>query len=71
MCYQTSVPPLGKESEKSRKSGPENHPEVMTTRSEAQNESDNAPKERENLKRPVHHEEIVKVPFDKKEPEKT
>ncbi|GAA0157296.1 hypothetical protein LIER_14598 [Lithospermum erythrorhizon] len=43
----------------------------MTTRSEAQNEKDNAPKEQENLKRPVPHKEIVKVPFSKKEPEKT
>ncbi|GAA0168124.1 hypothetical protein LIER_40500 [Lithospermum erythrorhizon] len=28
-------------------------------------------RERENLKRPVPHAEIVKVPFDKEEPEKT
>ncbi|GAA0158315.1 hypothetical protein LIER_38616 [Lithospermum erythrorhizon] len=71
MCYQTSVPPLGKEKEKSKKRIRENHPEVMSMRGENYKENDNSPKERENLKRLVPHEEIVKVPFAEKEPKKT
>ncbi|GAA0145149.1 hypothetical protein LIER_05405 [Lithospermum erythrorhizon] len=71
MCYQTSVPPSGKELEKAKKRGWENYPEVMSTQCEAKYEEDNSPKERENLKRPVSYEEIVKVPLFKEEIEKT
>ncbi|GAA0169882.1 hypothetical protein LIER_24264 [Lithospermum erythrorhizon] len=49
----------------------ENHPDVMSTQHEARYEDENFPKERENLKRPVPHEEIIKVPFVKEEPKKT
>ncbi|GAA0163582.1 hypothetical protein LIER_19411 [Lithospermum erythrorhizon] len=70
MCYQTSFPPFGKEPEKSRKCNRENHPEMMSTNGEARQENDNSPKERENLKGPIPHEEIVKVPLAEKEPEK-
>ncbi|GAA0170163.1 hypothetical protein LIER_40904 [Lithospermum erythrorhizon] len=55
ICYLTSVPPLGKNPERSKKSGRENYPEVMSTRGEIQKDDDNSPKERENLKRPVPH----------------
>ncbi|GAA0172521.1 hypothetical protein LIER_26330 [Lithospermum erythrorhizon] len=70
MCYQTSIPPLGKEPKTARKCGLENHLKVMSTRGEAQ-ENDNSPNEGENLKIPVPHEEIAKVPFVEEEPEKT
>ncbi|GAA0142241.1 hypothetical protein LIER_03187 [Lithospermum erythrorhizon] len=43
----------------------------MSTKGEAQQQDDNSPRERENLKRPVSHEEIVKVPFAEGELEKT
>ncbi|GAA0155973.1 hypothetical protein LIER_13578 [Lithospermum erythrorhizon] len=56
---------------KNARRGRENHPKVMSTRGETQKENDNSPKEREKLKRPVPHEEIVKVSFEKEEPERT
>ncbi|GAA0152569.1 hypothetical protein LIER_11018 [Lithospermum erythrorhizon] len=43
----------------------------MSTRGETQKEKNNSLKERENLKKPIPHEEIVKVPFAKEKPEKT
>ncbi|GAA0150762.1 hypothetical protein LIER_09627 [Lithospermum erythrorhizon] len=67
----TSVPPLGQEPGKSKKRGRENHPCVMSTRSKVQEERDNSPKERESDKKPIPHEEIVKIPFGEDEPEKT
>ncbi|GAA0153493.1 hypothetical protein LIER_11716 [Lithospermum erythrorhizon] len=59
ICYQTWVPPLGKEPEKAKKHGRENHPEVMSIQCEERYEEDNSPKERETLKRPVPHEEGI------------
>ncbi|GAA0145991.1 hypothetical protein LIER_06047 [Lithospermum erythrorhizon] len=67
----TSVPPLGQASGKTKKRGQENHPEVMTMRGEVQEQNDNLPKERESLRKPVPHEEIVKVLFTDHEPKKT
>ncbi|GAA0165143.1 hypothetical protein LIER_20620 [Lithospermum erythrorhizon] len=71
MCYQTLFPPLGQESGRSKKRSRENHQEVMSTRGETQKENDNSPKEREDLRKSVPHEEIMKVPFTAMEPEKT
>ncbi|GAA0161164.1 hypothetical protein LIER_17541 [Lithospermum erythrorhizon] len=71
ICYQTSVPSMGQASGKARKSCPKNHPEVMTMRGEVQEQKDNSPKERESLRKPVPHEEIVKVPFADNESGKT
>ncbi|GAA0158495.1 hypothetical protein LIER_15503 [Lithospermum erythrorhizon] len=61
---------IGQGARKAKKHSRENHPEVMSTQHEARYEEENSPKQRENLKRPVPHEEIVKVPFVKEEPEK-
>ncbi|GAA0161913.1 hypothetical protein LIER_18120 [Lithospermum erythrorhizon] len=49
----------------------ENHPEVMIIRGEVQEQNDNSPKERESIRKPVPHEEVVNVPFADHEPEKT
>ncbi|GAA0184158.1 hypothetical protein LIER_31447 [Lithospermum erythrorhizon] len=59
MCYQMLVPSLGREPENSKKRDRENNPEVMSTKGETQKENDNSPKERESLRKPVPHEEIV------------
>ncbi|GAA0140472.1 hypothetical protein LIER_35244 [Lithospermum erythrorhizon] len=62
---------LGKTSEKARKGGLENHPEVMTFRGVVREQNNNSPKQRECIKKPVPHEEVVKVPFADHELENT
>ncbi|GAA0161011.1 hypothetical protein LIER_17430 [Lithospermum erythrorhizon] len=69
-CYQTSVPPLNKRpNEHERKKSRENHMEINTVKSEAN--EDNSPKERESEKRAMPHEEVLTVPFTQEHKERT
>ncbi|GAA0155334.1 hypothetical protein LIER_13088 [Lithospermum erythrorhizon] len=45
MCYQTSVPSLGKDLGKSKKRSRENHPEMISTKGEAHQQDHNSPRE--------------------------
>ncbi|GAA0174279.1 hypothetical protein LIER_27704 [Lithospermum erythrorhizon] len=70
ICYQASVPPVNKPTVETRKKCcRESQLEIRTVRKEEEN--DNSPKERQNLKRPIPHEEVEEVPFNPANVERT
>ncbi|GAA0138802.1 hypothetical protein LIER_34983 [Lithospermum erythrorhizon] len=69
ICYQASVPLVNKPMAEIKKNrGREGHLEIRTVRKE---EEDNSSKDRENVKRPIPHEEVEEIPFKLKNVERT
>ncbi|GAA0138533.1 hypothetical protein LIER_34946 [Lithospermum erythrorhizon] len=63
ICYQTSVPPLGKsKSEPRKKWSRENHMEMNAIRNEE--EEDNSPKQKDRGRNGEPHEEIEEISFE-------
>ncbi|GAA0187549.1 hypothetical protein LIER_34837 [Lithospermum erythrorhizon] len=70
ICYQASVSPVNKPTVESRKKRcRESQLEIRTVRNEE--EKDNSPKERKNLKQPIPHEEVEEISFNPANAERT